>query len=211
MNTLSKVTPGNRRREVDIILDHLTKEGDDRPVLSPEQEERLDMIMEADQLLMKYAQPTVIKLLVNRFPEISTSTAYRIVGESKEIFNTVNMVDRDFGRRLAIKWAFEAHDLAIKKRDPKALASVVDKLIKVFGLDRDDSGKIDPEKLEQHNYILKLQITSQDGEQREQTIPLNEIDELPEAQKDQIIDDVHQNMGFDDYEEIKDREDDPEE
>lgn len=206
---MSSLIKSNRKRDAEVILDHLTLTGDNQPMLNPEQEEKLEAMLRADQLLMKYEQSTVVQMLLTTYPEFSRSTVYRLIRDTREIFNSLNPIDRDFGRRLAIKWAFEAHDLAIKKRDAKALAAAVDRLIKIFGIDKEEDRQIDPEKLEQHNYILQLIVRDPAGKERSQTIHLNDIDDLPKPQLEQVIDDVHENYGFDDIEALT--PDDPEE
>ena len=196
------LSPPQRRRDVDIIIDYLLQDDRNPVYLSPEQEAKLERMQQADKLLMKYPQSVVVRMLLKMYPEISRAGAYRTCRGAIEVFNTMDPSDRDFGRRLAIKWAFEARDLAIRQRDPKALASAVDKIIKIFGLDKDAISPIDPEKLEQHNYILQLIIKGAGTDESSRAILLNDFPSLPEEKQKVVIDAVHENMGLEDITEI---------
>lgn len=186
-------TPG-RPRDVDKIIQYLGQGEDQQVTLTAKQQElhaRLDRI---DRWLMKDPPSLVVKKIENDFG-VSKSKAYRLIDYSRQVYNSISQAsDPEFGQRLIMEWAYEARELAIRRKDTRALVSLIKTLVDAFGLKDYDPNAIDPSDLQQHKYVLQFIINKQ-GSKHRHNIDLDDVEDIPHELLEEVKNDVRENMG----------------
>lgn len=197
MNSSGNKILSGRLTDIEKIAKYIKQDKDQKLTLSDRQKELFERLKSINRWLMKNPPGVVVRMIRNTFTSenghaVSERTAYRYIQYSKDLFNSISTAkDSDFGARLVMEWAYEARELAIRRKDARAYVSLLKVLIDAFGLKDANGLQIDPEDLQQNNFYVQLNIIGSDGQTRER-IDLNNIDHIPEEQRQRAIIDVQE-------------------
>lgn len=203
--SINNLVPKTRPRDIEKIIRYLKEEEDNRIELSDDQEELMTRLMQVDRWLMKDSPKVVVNTIRGAYPDVSHRQAYRYIEYSRQVFNSISTArDVEFGFRLIMEWAYEARELALRRKDSRAYVSLIGKLIDTFGLKDHDPNAFDPSEIGFHQYVMQLNFIQGD-EKIKQKVSLDDIQSLPTELMEQVKDDVHQHMGLNDLEQLIDQ------
>jgi len=193
---------------VDVIIQHLQEP--EEVQLTQDQEELLARLKNIDRWMMVEPPMAVAKKACTTF-DISEATAWRYMQYAQQVFNSISTArDSQFGMRLFLDWIYDARQMAIEQKDVKAYVQLIKALVDAFDIKDFNPSAIDPKELKQHNYLMVFNVQHPDGVERKQTINLNELDKLPEEQRQQFIQDIQEEMVVDDMDDIMEGQDEQE-
>ena len=181
---------GDRRTLADKLIDYF-KSGADPSQLPGKLREEWEIIDTADNLIKTHVKlSTVVPLLLQKYKWISQSTAYRYCALAQSVLGSMPTMHKEYWRPLMFEQAKRDHEFAKKLQDGKAMNMATANMIKILQLDRPDEVAMDPSKIQQHNNL----IVFMDAGKVEKQLTIKEIQNLPEAQRNSIIERIVQAM-----------------
>jgi len=112
-----------------------------------------------------------VKLLCGRY-DISRATAYRRCREASVLFADVTRTHKEGERQVQYEMAMKAWQTAYKLGDAKGMNGAQANMIKIKGLDKEDSSALTPEVLGDKTYYLQV------GTGKQKVIDLGKLDTL---------------------------------
>ena len=96
-----------------------------------------------------------VKLLIARYG-VSRATAYRRCRDSTVLFADVTRTHKEGERQIQYEMAMKAWQTAYKLGDAKGMNGAQANMIKIKGLDKEDTSALTPELLGDKNYYLQV-------------------------------------------------------
>lgn len=153
--------------------------------------ERLDYAY--DQL--KITQPANVARRMQKKFGISYSQARRDIRTCERILSPANRRDADWLRNFIIEDAIKQIKSAEEKGDHKSWQRARADLIRMYSLEKDDQGQINPQELGNNTYYVLVNL----GHKAEK-IDMNKIHKLPEQRKVELTSELFRDI---DIEEAK--------
>lgn len=116
-----------------------------------------------------------VKLLIARYG-MSRATAYRRCRDASVLFADVTRTHKEGERQIVYEMAQRAYRDAAKLGDAKGMNGAIANMIKLKGLDKEDSSALTPEVLGSKNYYLTLNIG--EGKGKPKNIDLGALEKL---------------------------------
>jgi hypothetical protein len=107
---------------------------------------------------------------------ISKATAYRRCRDAPLVFVDVTRTLKEAERQIVYEMAQRAYRDAAKLGDAKGMNGAIANMIKLKGLDKDDTTALTPEILGSKNYYLTVQVGEGKGKQK--TIDLGKLESI---------------------------------
>lgn len=185
----------NYTKETETALDRI------RASFFDESEEPDARLSEAEleqkgQLVCAHANRTqgkslekTVKLLISRYG-IARTTAYRRCRDASVLFADVTRTHKEGERQIVYEMAQRAYRDAAKLGDPKGMNGAIANMIKLKGLDKDDTTALTPEVLGSKNYYLTVHVGEGGGKQK--TIDLGKLESLDAGTYAEVLQAVEQ-------------------
>jgi hypothetical protein len=140
------------------ILAYLT--GEDNVKLSKKEKEQLDRYSFAEAQLRRFKNRNVVaKMMAARYG-ISLPQAYRDINNTKIVFGSSVVIDKDYYRAFLLDSIVETINMAVKDGDLRAKNAAEKNLIVLLGFDKDDSSPITPDMLQQNVLVITPDIAA---------------------------------------------------
>ena len=160
----------------------------------PDDDLSLPELAQKGQLVCAHANRTqgksleqTVKLLCARY-DISKATAYRRCRDASTLFADVTRTHKDGERQVLYEMAMKAYRMAMKNGDAKGANGAIGNMVKLKGLDKEDSAALTPEVLGSKNYYLTLQVG--EGKGRQKNIDLGQLEHLDAETYAQVLEAV---------------------
>jgi hypothetical protein len=127
-----------------------------------------------------------VKLLIGRYG-ISRATAYRRCRDASVLFADVTRTNKEGERQIVYEMAQRAYREATKLGDPKGMNGAIANMIKLKGLDKEDSAALTPEVLGDKTYYLQVGQGSSKGQK---VIDLGQLENIDEGTYALVVDAV---------------------
>lgn len=192
------VSPGRRETTLDRLRAYYAAKEDEPVVLTEHQTGVLKRLEAAWALLLEFkTNEQVLGKLMSGF-SISRAQAYRDLASCKLLFGDVVRSNKQAERYLMREMALHVYQVASRTADPKYLKEMnkaVANLIKITGIEHDDSSIPDAENFLPSNYLLELKPVGG------QALKLNleKIAQLPAHEYEEVMD-IIQNSGVSEVE-----------
>lgn len=135
----------------DRIINYLTvsgKGGDDLPMLTKKDQERLDRILQMRALFLQYKIKRKTIDVFRAVTGVSESLAYIDFREMEHVLGSVRAVSKEFKRQMVEEAAWELHVKALAAKQFVAAKGALDVIVKVSRLDQPDEKAIDYSQFE---------------------------------------------------------------
>lgn len=159
--------------------------------LSPLDAETLhyyNMLSSADDLIRDYrnhgkGMRHLAKMLMVKY-SISEPTAYKLLNETRLVWRSQNIIDKDQWRTILIDMQMGLHKLmmANPNKNFKNLNASIANMIKLAGLDQKDAEQIPLDKLGNNKYVMIINVN---GEMKE--LPLSKFATMRPEEKEKLI------------------------
>ena len=130
-----------------------------------------------------------VKLLIARYG-MSRATAYRRCRDASVLFADVTRTHKEGERQIVYEMAQRAYRDAAKLGDAKGMNGAIANMIKLKGLDKDDTTALTPEILGSKNYYLTVQVGEGKGAQK--TIDLGKLESIDAGTYTEVLEAVEQ-------------------
>lgn len=130
-----------------------------------------------------------VKLLISRYG-VSRATAYRRCRDASVLFADVTRTHKEGERQIVYEMAQRAYRDAAKLGDAKGMNGAIANMIKLKGLDKDDTTALTPEILGSKNYYLTVQVGAGKGSQK--TIDLGKLEDIDAGTYAHVLEAVEQ-------------------
>lgn len=127
-----------------------------------------------------------VKLLCGRYG-ISRATAYRRCRDSTVLFADVTRTHKEGERQIQYEMAMKAWQTAYKLGDAKGMNGAQANMIKIKGLDKEDTTALTPELLGDKNYYLQV---GQGGGKAQKVIDLGKLETLDAGTYAEVVEAV---------------------
>lgn len=145
----------NKKTAEQAILEYfMDKRG--RVQLSPVHQEILERVRFAHKMLVNQMSPVQAASVLEKELDIAESTAYGYVRMAIRIFGDATAADKKGMRHIVHEMTIKAYNTAEQKGDLLAMDSLIGKLIKLHGLDKEDPDMPEFDKLEPGIVIMSL-------------------------------------------------------
>jgi hypothetical protein len=124
-----------------------------------------------------------VKLLCSRY-DISRATAYRRCRDASVLFADVTRTHKEGERQVVYEMAQRAYRDAAKLGDAKGMNGAIANMIKLKGLDKEDSSALTPDVLGDKTYYLQVGTGSPRGQK---VIDLGKLDTIDEGTYAEVI------------------------
>ncbi len=124
-----------------------------------------------------------VKLLCGRY-DISRATAYRRCRDASVLFGEVTRTHKEGERQIVYEMAQRAYRDALKLGDAKAMNGAIANMIKIKGLDKEDTTALTPELLGDKNYYLQV---GQGSGKSQRVIDLGKLETLDEGTYAEVV------------------------
>jgi len=183
----------NYTKETETALDRI------RASFFDESEEPDARLSEAEleqkgQLVCAHANRTqgkslekTVKLLISRYG-IARTTAYRRCRDASTLFAEVTRTHKEGERHIQYEMAMSAYRLAMKNGDAKGANGAQANMIKLKGLDKEDSAALTPDVLGNKTYYLTVQVG--EGKGKPKNIDLGAMEQLGEGTYAELVEAV---------------------
>lgn len=142
----------NRLNSIAAIRDHYLN----GTALTDKQEEMRKRLSAAFSLLSSYRSiQQAIPILMNQYA-YSEASAYRDINNALKLFGNVLEKNKEGIRQIVYEYAVNTYQLAAANNDYKAMSLALDKMIKVIGLDKDETELPDFEKIQPSIVLVAL-------------------------------------------------------
>ena len=126
------------------------------PELGEKEKKMFEILKFIDNQLMNHATTRdLIPILKKRF-EISRSSAYEYIFNSKVLFNSVNKIDKEFYRRFLVEQGQKLFLSAKMTGDLKEAHKIYETLCKYIGFSKEDTDLATQEDLKNHQIFIQL-------------------------------------------------------
>lgn len=88
----------------------------------------------------------------------SLATVYRDIAQAKKLFGSIDSVDKNAERIIAIEWARTTFRMALKERNLTEMNAATRNLIKASAIENEDPESFTEEDMQQHVYYAIIQI-----------------------------------------------------
>lgn len=130
-----------------------------------------------------------VKLLIARYG-LSRSTAYQRCRDAAVLFADVTRTHKEGERQIVYEMAQKVYRNAAKLGDTKGMNGAIANMIKLKGLDKDDTTALTPEILGSKNYYLTVHVGEGNGQQK--TIDLGKLESLDAGTYAEVLQAVEQ-------------------
>jgi hypothetical protein len=127
-----------------------------------------------------------VKLLIARYG-VSRATAYRRCRDASTLFADVTRTNKEGERQIVYEMAQKAYHAANKLGDPKGMNGAISNMIKIKGLDKEDTTALTPELLGDKNYYLQV---GQGGSKGQKVIDLGKLETLDAGTYAEVVEAV---------------------
>lgn len=128
-----------------------------------------------------------VKLLIGRYG-IARATAYRRCRDASLLFADVTRTNKEGERQIVYEMAQRAYRDAAKLGDAKGMNGAIANMIKLKGLDKEDSSALTPEILGAKTYYLQVGTGGEKGKLK--TIDLGNLEGIDEGTYAMVVDAV---------------------
>lgn len=171
-------------KRLNEIIAYLKQAHDDTTVLPDEYRAHLDMLDFADnQIRQTRKVADAARIVAKRF-ECSLSTAYKLCHETQLVYGSITWYQKEYWRRILFEQQMTMIERAKDKNDHKAFNVAMKNLISLLQLDKDDSGKVRADQLEQHNFQFVINLP---GEKQSYDVDFNKLNKLPQEDRLKIV------------------------
>lgn len=144
----------------DVIVEHL--QNPEETKLSSLQKNQLDRWLAAWTILLKGSSTASgIPLLIQAFPDISQSTAFRDFQNAISLFGDVKSAKKEGLRHLLTEILMDAMGQAVQGKKLDLINKIAANIAEINNLGKSDDGMPDFSQLEPHQYILALTKTAE--------------------------------------------------
>lgn len=130
-----------------------------------------------------------VKLLIARYG-LSRATAYRRCRDAAVLFADVTRTHKEGERQVVYEMAQKVYRNAAKLGDTKGMNGAIANMIKLKGLDKDDTTALTPEILGSKNYYLTVQVGEGKGKQK--MIDLGKLESIDPDTYAEVLEAVEQ-------------------
>lgn len=126
------------------------------------------------------------------------STVYRDIDSARRLFGSIDTIDKNAERLIAIEWARTTFRMALKDRNLTEMNAATRNLIKASAIENDDPDTFTEEDMQSHVYYAIIQIN---GENIQLDLSGAGLDKLPKKKAQGIIQALYKDI--DDVEAIE--------
>lgn len=155
-NKIAKIK--NEGTTLDKIKGHLVY-GEHYVRLTQHEQELLERWNTVFNLLKIGKSTSAIHASLKRLYNVEgLATVYRDIANAKKLFGSIDSVDKNAERIIAIEWARMTFRMALAKKDIDGMNAATRNLIKASAIERDDPETFTEEDMQQHVYyaIIKM-------------------------------------------------------
>lgn len=136
------------------IVAWLTSEDPDGIALDEKEKKHLEELQFVDNQIRAYKRSSRYIPLIMKTLSIGKAKAYRLVKETKLVFNSVEFMDKEYDRRMLYEMAMESYTMASAMRKPDVMIRAVREARELVGINGYQNELIDHSETRPHVFMF---------------------------------------------------------